>query len=296
MLATVALPTTSHGKERRKRPSLSPGKRVWKPRISAQIPRAEGSTVNPSSTNQADISDDLTIDTNITFFDDAKKEFKIVTNEQKRQLLKTLREKYPGITAITPIIPFLVVEADPIPEPAAQPFMIAGLIACFIPDGGPFPFGIQFIGEEGQAGNIDEIDRPPSFITEDLKPFHIPNLETLRWLHQHIPDASHISSYPLQLVVELKRTDDDTFCRRLQQLPARIGSLNIGYVNGCIWREFQACVKPPNPRILDLTYDDTNYLLSENGGCLRPGIVVECVGNRSESGRVTRGMFYQLLV
>ena len=214
---------------------------------------------------------------------------KIVTNEQKRQLLKTLREKYPGITAITPIIPFLVIEADPIPEPAAQPFMIASLIACFISDGGPFPFGIQFIGEEGQ-GNVDEIARPPSCVAQDLKSFHIPTLKTLRWLHQHLPDASHISYYPSQLVVELKRIDDEAFRSCLEKLPPRIGSLNVGYVNGSIWREFQARAKAPDPRVLDSTYDDTNYLLGENGGCLRPGIVVECVGNTSDSGQVTGNM------
>jgi len=289
MPAPAVLPMTPHRKERRKRPSLSPRKRLDKPRISDPypIPRSEESTVKPSATNQADISDDPTIDTDITFFDDAKKEFKIVTNEQKRQLLKTLREKYSGITAITPIIPFLVIEADPIPQPADQPFMIASLIACFIPDGGPFPFGIQFIGEEGQAGNVDEIARPPSCVAEDLKPFHIPTMETLRWLHQHIPDASHISFYPQQLVVELKRNDDDTFRSCLEKLPPRIGSLNVGYVNGSIWREFQARAKAPNPQVLDSTYDDTNYLLGENGVCLRPGIVVECVGNRSESGKLT---------
>jgi len=170
---------------------------MGKPRISEpyQIPRSQESTVKPSATNQADISDDPTIDTNITFFDDGKKEFKVVSNEEKRELLKTLRHKYPGITAITPIIPFLVIEADPIPEPAATPFMIAGLIACFIPDGGPFPFGVQFIGEEGH-GNVDEIALPPSCVAQDLKAFHIPSLKTLRWLHQQLPDASHISSYP----------------------------------------------------------------------------------------------------
>ena len=289
MLATLALPTTPLRRERRKRPSLSPRKRIGKPRISnpyPQIPRTEESTVKPSATNQADISDDPIIDTNVTFFDDTKKEFKIVTNEQKKQLLKLLREKYPGITAITPIIPFLVIEADPIPEPAAQPFMIAGLIACFIPDGGPFPFGIQFIGEDGQAGNADEIDGPPSGVAQDLKPFHIPSLQTLRWLHQRIPDASHISSYPQQLVVELKRIDDDTFRSRLEKRPSRIGSMNIGYVNGTIWGEIQGHAKATNPQVLDSTYDDTNYLLGENGGRLRPGIVVECVGNRLESGNI----------
>src|SRR5271170_4765568 len=76
MLARVLLPMTPHRKERRKRPSLSPRKRMGKPRISDpyQIPRSEESTVKPSATNQTDISDDPTIDTNITFFDDAKKE------------------------------------------------------------------------------------------------------------------------------------------------------------------------------------------------------------------------------
>ena len=132
--------------------------------------------------------------------------------------------------------------------------------------GGPFPFGIRFIGEDGEIANIDEIEQPPSSVTEDLKPFRIPSLKTFRWLHRFIPDASHFSSYPQQLVVGLKRTDDATFLRRLKTLPQKIGSLNLGCVNGSIWREFQARTKAPNPRFLDSTYDDTNYLLRENGG------------------------------
>ena len=85
----------------------------------------------------------------------------------------------------------------------------------------------------------------------------------------------------------MKRIDDETFYRCLQKLPTRIGSLNVSYLNGSIWREFQASGKSLNPRTVDSTFDDINYLLSQNGGSLRPGIVVECVGNRSESGQVT---------
>ena len=87
MLALAVPPMTPYRKERRKRPSLSQGKRVGKRRISdpySQIQRSVGSAAKPSTTTtNVDIADDPTIETNCTFFDDEKKEFKIVTNEQK---------------------------------------------------------------------------------------------------------------------------------------------------------------------------------------------------------------------
>ena len=109
------------------------------------------------------------------------------------------------------------------------------------------------------------------------------SLDSFRWLYRHIPYASHISSYPQQLVVELEQSDDKEFYIRLQKLPPRIGSLNVGYLNEKIWRDYQVS---PNPRVFDSQYDDTNHLLPEHGGSLYPGIVVECIGNHLDSGAV----------
>ena len=61
-------------------------------------------------------------------------------------------------------------------------------------------------------------------------------------------------------------------------------------MNEGIWREFQARGTSLNPRILDSIFDDINYFLNENDESLRPGILVECVGNRSESGQVTENV------
>lgn len=72
---------------------------------------------------------------------------------------------------------------------------------------------------------------------------------------------------------------DDDFLAHLRMLPARLGELNVGYMNGVFWSDTHACSKAPDPGRLDGQFDDTDYLKPENGGALRPGIILECSGN-----------------
>jgi len=88
-----------------------------------------------------------------------------------------------------------------------------------------------------------------------------------------------ISSYPRQILLELEKTDSSEFQTLLQVLPPRIGSLNFGYANGPLLTHKNARAKHPEPTILEGSFDDTNYLQPENGGALRPGVVLECIGN-----------------
>ena len=87
------------------------------------------------------------------------------------------------------------------------------------------------------------------------------------------------SSFPRILIVELEETDPVEFQKSLQVLPPRIGSLNFGYINGPLLHHKSARPKRPDPTVLDGSFDDTNYLLPENGGALRPGVLLECIGN-----------------
>ena len=119
-------------------------------------------------------------------------------------------------------------------------------------------------------------------IPSDLKPFHIPNLTTFDWLFKRIPKALFISSYPQQILVELEETGPVEFQNSLQVLPPRIGSLNFGYINGPLFHHKYARAKCPDPTVLDGSFDDTNYLLPESGGALRPGVLLECIGNVGE--------------
>jgi hypothetical protein len=70
--------------------------------------------------------------------------------------------------------------------------------------GSPYPFGIEFIGRDGGANGLTE-DQVPMAVWRDIQPFHIPNLETFRWIHQNIKLATHVSSFPQQLVIELQK-------------------------------------------------------------------------------------------
>jgi hypothetical protein len=99
-----------------------------------------------------------------------------------------------------------------------------------------------------------------------------------------IPQIEHITSYSQQLVIELKRINDEEFTHLLTVLPSSIGGLLVGYINGCEWFETQACLKNPDPQRYDGNYDDTNYLSNENGGSLRPGALVECHGHIGPRG------------
>ena len=111
--------------------------------------------------------------------------------------------------------------------------MIADLVAVFMKEGGPYPFGADFIGKESRAQQ-DDPAAVPETVTSDLKPFHIPNLTTFDWLFNRMPTALFISSYPQQILVELEETDPLEFEKALQFLPPRIGSLNFGYINGLL--------------------------------------------------------------
>jgi len=100
----------------------------------------------------------------------------MLSHDESLQLLKVLREHFGGVLSILPVAPFLIIECDKaIPDPSTTPFLVAGLIACFVIQGEPYPFGIEFIGRDGGAFGLREEEIPPS-VWKDLKPFHIPQL------------------------------------------------------------------------------------------------------------------------
>lgn len=169
------------------------------------------------------------------------------------------------------------------------PFMIAGLVAVFVEEGGKFLFGVDFIGE-GFCAKQDDPNAVPESVVNNLKLFHIPNLTTFDWLFNRIPRALFISSYPQQILVELEETDPVEFQKLLGFLPPQINSHNLGYINGPLVRHKYARAKCPDSSVLDCSFDDTNYLLPENGGALRSG-VLECVNTVGDDGALEGNIF-----
>jgi len=70
------------------------------------------------------------------YFDDEKKQFTRLSWDVSYKLSEALRKRFPQVLNILPVAPFLVIECDgDVPNPSTTPFLIDGLIACFIIDG-----------------------------------------------------------------------------------------------------------------------------------------------------------------
>jgi hypothetical protein len=214
-----------------------------------------------------------------SLFDEESRTFIMPSRERSIMLLDILRAHYPGIiVAIMPVYPFLVIECrGKVPDPATTPFLIAGLIACFVVEGMPYPFGIDFIGYSGKKEGPAPETIPPE-ILRDIKPFHIPSLTTFEFLYKYIGEAINISIFPQQLVVELELASEEDFDEKLLDLPDEVGCLQVGYVNGTFLSKKQSRKEESMPKIYDGDYDDTNYLVPENRGILRPGVLSESGG------------------
>src|SRR5271170_3622956 len=252
----MLLPTPA--KSRRIRVSISPKKKTpAKPRPSDPYP-ARPKLIPPPSPSSID---DCDLDLNFTFWDEEKSCFKPIGTAELDTLVNTLVARYPQAESVFVTVPFCVVEcgAD-IPAESEQCFLAAGLVVVFHRIGEPYPFGVDFIGIRGS----NKAPSIPSDVENDLRPCHIPALSTLEYIFNMIPEASHISSYPFQLVFEIVPMDVSSFNALVETLLERMGSLNIGYVNGALLVKRHAGVIRQDPSKIEGTIDTTNYLLAKN--------------------------------
>jgi hypothetical protein len=188
---------------------------------------------------------DFTYD--FTYYDFDKKVFQDISPENTVRLLQLLRQHF-DVAAITPIVPWLVIECrDSTPPEGTRPFTVAGLVAVFTLVDEPFPFGVDFIGE---YGNGDELNLSTA-IAGDLREHDIPKIATHNELHGLLPVAEYISSYPTQVLVECLEMSEESFQLFLDKAPSHFGELVAGYVNGTVIRESHSRSKPPAPRTVD---------------------------------------------
>src|SRR5208282_2094522 len=149
MMTTPGTPVRS---SRRKRICISPKNPKFKPRISDPYPQQQTPTnVSFSQPSLLEVEFDFPF----SYFDEDNKYFTTLNQTQSVQLLQVLRLHFSEVLAIMPVAPFLIIECDKaVPDPATTPFLIAGLIACFMIQGSPYPFGIGFIGREGGTDGL----------------------------------------------------------------------------------------------------------------------------------------------
>jgi hypothetical protein len=214
-----------------------------------------------------------------TLWDDSSHKFRNVSAEEIKFLYESVQEHFPDVESVSVILPWIVVTMETsIPSENERPFMIAGLVAVFLLVGEPFPLGIS---ELGIPGDGPRLQLPPE-LKGALRPYHIPSYETFKHLFTLFPRATHVSYYPRQLLVELELEPDVEFISRLSDLPTAIEGLAINYSNGRFLHTLASRVKQPDSTLGDdgyeLVIDDTCYLDVENGGELRPGVRLECVG------------------
>ena len=98
--------------------------------------------------------------------------------------------------------------------------MIAGLASEFIPDGGQYPFDMEFIGKEGGAGV------EPDDIFQDIKALTVPQSKTLPGsIREYLIRSTYVSSYPQQIIVELQLTEGEMFIKMVAGLPGQVSTL-----------------------------------------------------------------------
>jgi len=187
----------------------------------------------PSPTHKEDTEtledENIDLPLGFSFWDDANRCFKPITTAERQTLFQVLCARYPQVEAITISIPFVIIECrDSVPPVDQQVFLAAGLVCVYIVEGGRLPFCSEYIGYYGEGDMPSDV---PDHVSRDIRPFHIPKLSTFEYIHNMIPNATHVSSYSMQLVIELEATNPQVFEKKLMSLPSGIGKLSIGYIN-----------------------------------------------------------------
>jgi len=224
-MSTIAVLVTPT--KRKKRPSLFPKQAEKRSRKSDPYPQTSRSN-EVDDVYDVEKANPAEFITALDYYDKETRSFKSSTAAERRQLLSELRKWHAGIEALMITPPFIFSECSPLPEMSTAPFLIAGLVAQYLDEDDGYPIDSAFMGEQG-AVELDDV--PPSVI-DDMKHFTIPTKASFAYLFHIIPQATHITSYPTQLLIELRRRDDDEFAKLLQTLPAYVGDFDIGYLNG----------------------------------------------------------------
>ena len=218
------------------------------------------------------------LDTGFTFFNAKTNSFQEVHKSLRRSLLHQVQTLIPQVVAYQTSFPFILFEYDTeIPSSTVLPFKVAGCFAVFIDVRDGYPWGTGFLGHSG-LGNPQPIASNVA-----LRGYTIPSLAEFKQLFLQFPIATHISSFPNQLLVELSLMDDTDFERLLQSLPYSAGGLPVGYYNGAIFdKKCGRVVEPDLRQMPKLICDETNYLKNDNGGGMRPGCAIFCPGKVEE--------------
>ena len=229
--------------------------------------------------------EDGDLDIDFSFWDDQKSCFKPIGTQKLDILINAMMHRYPQAESVYISVPFCVCECSKEVPPESKQCLLAVVFHLI---GEPYPFGVDFIGYGGSG----EAPPLPDEVYRNLTPSHIPKLSSLEFIFNYVPSATHVSTYPFQLLFELEETNIPSFNSQLENLPERFGSLNIGYNNGPLLKRHTRTIAHNSVKKHG-TYDTINYLLPENGGKLRPGIPLESMSSKEqEDGKLEEVIMY----
>jgi hypothetical protein len=270
---------------------MGPQKASFSPR---KKPHPQKSDPLPLNREQAQQQSQMSLSTarldllnDFSLWDEPTQRFRSITSEELQSLYQSVNEHFPDCESVSVILPWIVITMETsVPSENERPFMIAGLVAVFLLVGEPFPLGIS---ELGMAGDGPRLQLPPQ-LKGTLRPYSVPDRKTFEYLFTLFPRAIYISYYPGQLLIELESEPEVEFVSRLGNLPTAIEGLSVNYSNGQFLHTLASRLKQYDPKLKDdgyeLVVDDTCYLNAENGGELRPGVRLECVGMQADGKTV----------
>ncbi|KAI9771651.1 MAG: hypothetical protein M1840_001866 [Geoglossum simile] len=261
---------------RRKRPSLSPIKATSIKTTPITLkPRTQSETLpqKPSAPQPEEDLATASLDFDeFSFWDAERRTMHGISGSHMNALASYLCANY-NVVVLQESLPFLILwcENGP-PLSNKRPFLIAGCIAVWLGEGDPVPPDICV----GNFGDLDPIAIDDN-IGGSLKPYSMPDDKTLcRVLSEYFPEADGIAYISHTIVVEFPRSDEDSWYRRLLELPSSFLNVAVGlsYTNGPLLATEFKQLKAPNPTTLKtIEEDDSDYV--KNQGCFFPGSMLQ---------------------
>lgn len=217
-----------------------------------------------------------------SYWDKESNDYVQLNEPNEAILLDYLADTY-SATYIIESGPFLIIQCEVVPMPEERPFLVADCVAVWLHQDDPLPNDLGFYGECSMGKTV----ALPADLAPLLRPFTIPSDETLDAVAKLVfPEALYISYITCCVILELPKTDHETFVTRLETLPKGFtnSSVSLNYVNGILVLSSHRRIIPPNPRLLNGLSDETDYI--EEAGCFFPGAMI----SSETGGQVTAGI------
>jgi len=188
-----------------------------------------------------------------------------------------LRDKF-GVTVVHVLGHWLVLGCEPSVPSGRMPGMAGGYLAIWRP-ATDMSFN-PFVGEEGELYNEaeeDDEEMVDESILSRFKPYTVPTAEAITGLATLFPECNALTFIIDTIVVEYPATDELSFQKRLQHLPAYLpgADFNVRYHNGALPNTPQrrrSCRPRPELEEESRTSDETNYVSQD--GKFYPGCMI----------------------